>query len=152
MKLLINIHLVIILSIAVLSAQFIADLETNSITKDFNNQTRTQNSLSLLDAERFDISHSFIMSMMSGKQGMLSIAGLSNNISYFAMDNLKIDANLTIYKSQMLIGNNNELDLSFDAGITYQPTKNSFLQLRFQNIPHYQKYQTRSPFNMGLIR
>ena len=133
-------------------AQFINDLEPNSIPWSIHNQDKYQSSLSFLNPSRFNINHSFTMSMISGSQGMLSLAGLSNNISYLVLDNLKVDANVTVYKAQMALEGKNQLDLSFDAAVTYKPTKNSFLQLRFQNIPHYQKYQTQSPYNIGLIR
>jgi len=72
------------------------------------------------------------------------------------MDNLRFDANVTLYKTQLPFQQQgallNQLDVAYDAGITYQPTKNSFLQLRFQNIPHYQRYQTHSPFNPRYIK
>ena len=152
MRFLIKTILIIELSIEVMPAQFINDLEPNSIPWSIHNQDKYQSSLSFLDPSRFNINHSFTMSMISGSQGMLSLAGLSNNISYLVLDNLKVDANVTVYKAQMALDGKNQLDLSFDAAVTYKPTKNSFLQLRFQNIPHYQKYQTQSPYNIGLIR
>ena len=46
----------------------------------------------------------------------------------------------------------NLLDIAYDTGITYKPTDNSFLQLRFKSIPYNQRYQTRSPFNMRFIQ
>ena len=152
MRFLIKTILILILSIGVMPAQFITDLKPNSIPKSIHNLGEYQSSLSFLDPSRFNINHSFTMSMISGSQGMLSLAGLSNNISYLVLDNLKVDANVTVYKAQMALERNNQLDLSFDAAVTYKPTKNSFLQLRFQNIPHYQKYQTQSLYNIGLIR
>ena len=94
------------------------------------------------------------MSMMSNGQNMYSLTGLTNRISYLVMDNLKIDANIILYKSQMPFQNQdkfrNLLDIAYDAGITYKPTDNSFLQLRFKSIPYNQRYQTRTPFNMRL--
>jgi hypothetical protein len=84
------------------------------------------------------------------------MAGFTNRITYMAMDNLRFDANVTLYKTQLPFQQQgallNQLDVAYDAGITYQPTKNSFLQLRFQNIPHYQRYQTHSPFNLRYIK
>ena len=44
----------------------------------------------------------------------------------------------------------NLLDIAYDAGITYKPTDNSFLQLRFKSIPYNQRYQRRTPFSMRL--
>ena len=99
------------------------------------------------------MSYGLSMSMMSNGQSMYSLTGLTNRISYLVMDNLKIDANIILYKSQMPFQNQdkfrNLLDIAYDAGITYKPTDNSFLQFRFKNIPYSQRYQTRSPLNMG---
>jgi hypothetical protein len=102
------------------------------------------------------MSHGFTMSMMSVGGQSVSMAGFTNRITYLAMDNLRFDANVTLYKTQLPFQQKgalmDQLDVAYDAGITYQPTKNSFLQLRFQNIPYYQRYQTHSPFNPRFIK
>jgi len=148
--------LLISLFLSMLSAQFRADIQTGSIPTNLNGEMDSQASLSLFDPHRFNISHGFTMSMVSYGQSMFSVAGLTNRISYLAMDNLEIDANVTLYKSQLPFQQQgtlmNQLELAYDVGATYKPTKNSFLQLRFQNLPHNQKYQTRSPFNMRFIQ
>ena len=122
------------------------------IPTNLNGELDTKPSLSFFDSERFDISHGISMTMMSNGPDMYSLTGLTNRISYLVMDNLKIDANIILYKSQMPFQNQDKfrdlLDIAYDAGITYKPTDNSFLQLRFKSIPYNQRYQTRSPFNM----
>ena len=139
-----------------LFAQFRADIQTGSIPTNLNGEMDSQASLSLFDPHRFNISYGFTMSMVSYGQSMFSVAGLTNRISYLAMDNLEIDANVTLYKSQLPFQQQgtlmNQLELAYDVGATYKPTKNSFLQLRFQNLPHNQRYQTRSPFNIRFIQ
>jgi hypothetical protein len=148
--------LITILLLTALSAQFRSDVQTGKIPTNLNGELDSQQSLSLFDSQRFDMSHGFTMSMVSDGQNMYSMAGLTNRISYLAMDNLKIDANVTLFKSQSPFQQQgkliDQLDLAYDAGITYKPTKNSFLQLRFQNLPHSQRYQTPSPFNMRFIQ
>ena len=148
--------LLISLFLSMLFAQFRADIQTGSIPTNLNGEMDSQASLSLFDPHRFNISHGFTMSMVSYGQSMFSVAGLTNRISYLAMDNLEIDANVTLYKSQLPFQQQgtlmNQLELAYDVGATYKPTKNSFLQLRFQNLPHNQKYQTRSPFNIRFIQ
>jgi len=148
--------LIVILLLTALSAQFRADVQTGKILTNLNGELDSQRSLSLFDSQRFDLSHGFTMSMLSSGQNMYSVAGLTNRISYLAMDNLKIDANVTLFKSQLPFQQQgkliNQLELGYDAGITYKPTQNSFLQLRFQNLPHNQRYQTSSPFNMRFIQ
>ena len=138
--------------VATLPAQFKSDLRIGEIPTNLNGELDSRPSLSLFDPERFDMSYGLSMSMMSNGQNMYSLTGLTNRISYLVMDNLKIDANIILYKSQVPFHNQdkfrNLLDIAYDAGITYKPTDNSFLQLRFKNIPYNQRYQTRSPFNM----
>ena len=138
--------------VATLPAQFKSDLQIGEIPTNLNGELDSRPSLSLFDPERVDMSYGLSMSMMSNGQNMYSLTGLTNRISYLVMDNLKIDANIILYKSQMPFQTQdrfrNLLDVAYDTGITYNPTDNSFLQLRFKSIPYNQRYQTRSPFNM----
>ena len=149
----IKLMLAAIAFVATLPAQFKSDLQIGEIPTNLNGELDSRPSLSLFDPERFDMSYGLSMSMMSNGQNMYSLTGLTNRISYLVMDNLKIDANIILYKSQMPFQNQdkfrNLLDIAYDAGITYKPTDNSFLQFRFKNIPYSQRYQTRSPLNMG---
>ena len=140
--------------VATLPAQFKSDLQIGEIPTNLNGELDSRPSLSLFNPERFDMSYGLSMSMMSNGQNMYSLTGLTNRISYLVMDNLKIDANIILYKSQMPFQNQdkfrNLLDIAYDAGITYKPTDNSFLQLRFKSIPYNQRYQRRTPFSMRL--
>ena len=149
----IKLMLVTVTFVAALPAQFKSDLQIGEIPTNLNGELDSRPPLSLFDPERFDMSYGLSMSMMSNGQSMYSLTGLTNRISYLVMDNLKIDANIILYKSQMPFQNQdkfrNLLDIAYDAGITYKPTDNSFLQFRFKNIPYSQRYQTRSPLNMG---
>ena len=139
-----------------LPAQFKSDLQISEIPTNLNGELDSRPLLSLLNSERFDLSYGLSMSMMSNGQNMYSLTGLTNRISYLVMDNLKIDANIILYKSQMPFQHQdkfrNQLDIAYDAGVTYKPTDNSFLQLRFKSLPYNQRYQTRSPFNMRFIQ
>ena len=149
----IKLMLAAIALVATLPAQFKSDLQVGQIPTNLNGELDSRPSLSLFDPERFDMSYGLSMSMMSNGQNMYSLTGLTNRITYLVMDNLKIDANIILYKSQMPFQQNqdkfrNLLDIAYDAGITYKPTDNSFLQLRFKSMPYNQRYQTRSPFNM----
>ena len=150
----IKLMLAIIAFVATLPAQFKSDLQIGEIPTNLNGELDSRQSLSLFDPERFDMSYGLSMSMMSNGQNMYSLTGLTNRISYLVMDNLKIDANIILYKSHMPFQQqnkfNNLLDIAYDAGITYKPTDNSFLQLRFKSIPYNQRYQRRTPFSMRL--
>ena len=140
----------------IILAQFRMDVPTQTLPTNLNGELDAQPSLSLFDPARFNMSHGFTMSTMSVGGQSVSMAGFTNRITYLAMDNLRFDANVTLYKTQLPFQQKgalmDQLDVAYDAGITYQPTKNSFLQLRFQNIPYYQRYQTHSPFNPRFIK
>ena len=147
--------LIMLLLVGIATAQFRSELPVQSLPTNLNGELDNQGSVSLFDPERFNLSHGFTMSMLSNGQYSYSVMGLTNNINYLLNDKLMLDANLTLYSSQLPLQQGlafNQLNIGYDAGITYQPTKNSFLQLRFQNLPHNQKYQTRSPFNMRFIQ
>ncbi|HIC36993.1 MAG TPA: hypothetical protein EYM60_03115 [Candidatus Marinimicrobia bacterium] len=140
----------------IILAQFRIDVPTQTLPTNLNGELDAQPSLSLFDPARFDMSYGFSMSMMSMGGQSVSMAGFTNRITYMAMNNLRLDANVTLYKTQLPFQQQgalmNQLDVAYDAGITYQPTKNSFLQLRFQRYPHIQRYQTLSPFNPRFIK
>ena len=140
----------------IILAQFRTDVPTQTLPTNLNGELDAQPSLSLFDPARFDMSYGFSMSMMSMGGQSVSMAGFTNRVTYMAMNNLRLDANVTLYKTQLPFQQQgalmNQLDVAYDAGITYQPTKNSFLQLRFQRYPHIQRYQTHSPFNPRFIK
>jgi len=140
----------------IILAQFRMDVPTQTLPTNLNGELDAQPSLSLFDPARFDMSHGFTMSMMTIGGQSVSMAGFTNRITYMAMDNLRFDANVTLYKTQLPFQQQgalmDQLDVAYDAGITYQPTKNSFLQFRLQNIPYNQRYQTYSPFNPRFIK
>ena len=147
--------LIMLLLAGIAIAQFRSELPVQSLPTNLNGELDNQGSVSLFNPDRFNLSHGFTMSMLSNGQYSYSVMGLTNNINYLLNDKLMLDANLTLYSSQLPLQQGlafNQLNIGYDAGITYQPTKNSFLQLRFQNLPHNQKYQTRSPFNMRFIQ
>ena len=148
--------IIVIFLSGIILAQFRMDVPTQTLPTNLNGELDAQPSLSLFDPARFDMSHGFTMSMMSIGGQSVSMAGFTNRITYMALDNLRFDANVTLYKTQLPFQQQgalmDQLDVAYDAGITYQPTKNSFLQFRLQNIPYNQRYQTYSPFNPRFIK
>ena len=82
-------------------AQFRMDVPIQTLPTNLNGELDAQPSLSLFDPARFDMSHGFTMSMMSMGGQSASIAGFTNRITYMAMDNLRFDANVTLYKTQL---------------------------------------------------
>mgnify|MGYP001325064754 CR=1 FL=1 len=62
--------------------------------------------------------------------------------SYWASENLRLSANILLY--QPSISNfdhqgvqNNVPRVAFETGLVYRPTKNSFLEISFKNLPNY---------------
>ena len=65
------------------------------------------------------------------------------------------DANILLYQPaintvQGGLAPGSSLKTVYDVGLIYAPTKNSFLELRFQNAPYYQSYQSQSPFHLRM--
>ena len=85
----------------------------------------------------------------------VSVAGYSNNITYWANNNLRLNANILLYQPAInALGNqNNGPKIALDAGLIYQPTKNTFLQINFKNLPNYglnnNLYRRKMPNNNG---
>ena len=122
--------LIVILLLTALSAQFRADVHTGEIPTNLNGELDSQGSLSLFDSQRFHINHGFTMSMVSNGQNIYSVTGLTNRISYLAMDNLRINANVTLFKSQLPFQyylENPEILLQLDL-IDHQNFYNLFVQ------------------------
>lgn len=140
----------------ILLAQFRAELPTQSLPTNLNGELDQNNSLSFFNPNNFDINYGFTMSMSSSGGQSYSVAGFTNNISYLLKENLQLDANVTLYKSQSPFQSKSEnfngLDIGYDAGLTYKPSKNSFLQFRFQKIPYNQGFQNNSFLNPKLTR
>ena len=67
-----------------LPAQFRSDVQTGEIPNNLNGELESNQSVSMFDTQRFNISHGFSMSMVSSGQNLYSLTGFTNNISYLA--------------------------------------------------------------------
>ena len=126
------------------NSQFLADRPIMALPSNLNGELDNSTNLRLFDPSRFNINHSFGMSLISNNGAPNSITNLNNHLAYRVSDNLQFDANIGIYMSKFPsnhIGASNEIDVAYDAGITFRPTNNSFLKLQLQKLPHYQMYQ-----------
>ena len=122
-------------------AQLIENLHPEMVPNNIYGQLDF-GSMSLFDPERFDIQQGFSMSMMSMGKQSVSVAGYTNKITYWANNNLRLDANILLYQSFVNSLNhhgikNNGPKIAFDAGLVYKPTENSFLQINFKNLPNH---------------
>ncbi|OUW80335.1 MAG: hypothetical protein CBD77_00375 [bacterium TMED217] len=136
-------------------SQFIPEHTPKLVPNNLHGQL-DYNALSLFDSDRFDIQQGFSISMMNVGNQSVSVAGYSNNITYWANNNLRLNANILLYQPVInALGNqNNGPKIALDAGLIYQPTKNTFLQINFKNLPNYGSsnnlYGRRMPNNNGL--
>ena len=138
-----NTYTMLIFCIIITAAfsQFIPDHEPGAVPNNLHGQL-DYSTMSLFDSDRFDIQQGFSMSMMTLGNQSVSVAGYSNNITYWANNNLRLNANILLYQPSISSldhqGNqNNGPRIALDAGLIYQPTKNTFLQINFKNLPNY---------------
>lgn len=122
-------------------SQFIPEHAPERVPNNLNGQL-DYSALSLFDSDRFDFQQGFSMSMMNVGKQSISVAGYSNNITYWANNNLRLNANILLYQPAInTLGHhrnqNNGPKIVLDAGLIYQPTKNSLFQINFKNLPNY---------------
>jgi len=124
-----------------LKAQLISDYAQDLVPNNINGQL-DYNNLSLFDPSRFDIQQGFSISMMNFGSQAMTIAGYNNNITYWANNNLKLNANILLYQPSINnFGVQTDLNtgpkIAYNAGVIYKPTKNSFFEIRIKNLPNY---------------
>jgi hypothetical protein len=148
--------IIILLLTRVLFAQFQADIPIRSLPANINGQLNNHGSIFSFDSENLDVNYGFTMSMMSMNGQSFSVAGFNNNISYALKKNLIVDANFTLSKSKIPFQQHSDLssgyDLSYNAGLTYKPSENSFLQFRIQKIPFNDIYRSNSIFHNSVYK
>ena len=154
MRLFIRTFLLTIFTIGLALAQFKASRPDMSVPTNLNGEL-DYSGWSLFDPNRFDMQHGFSMSMMNIGGQSVSVAGYTNNLTYWAKNNFRLDANILLYQPaintvQGGLAPGNSLKAVYDVGLIYAPTKNSFLEFRFQNAPYYQSYQSQSPFHLRM--
>jgi len=131
-----SIKLILLFTINIVSAQFISDHIDRTVPNNIHGQLNYSD-MPLFSPDRFSFNQGFSMSMMSSGSKPTSVASYSNNVTYWASNNLKINANILLYAPTGIdkINNNFSPQLAYDAGITYKPSKNSYIHLNFQKLP-----------------
>ena len=138
MKRNISISLIILLYSNITYAQLLSNVNNREVPNNIHGQL-DYSSMPLLSPERFSFNQGFSMTMASNSSMATTIASYSNNITYWASDNLKINANVLLYAPTGITNFNLESgpQLALDAGITYKTTNNSYIHLNFQKMPSY---------------
>jgi hypothetical protein len=135
-------------------SQFINDIPLQQLPTNLNGEL--ENSFSIFGSNRFNINHGFSMSMHSINNQNISIAGYTNNISYLFNENLLLSSKFMLYKENTPFNSNNlistnQLNMGYEFGLKYRPSKNSFLELKVQSLPYSQIYNQSSLRNNGLF-
>ena len=136
MKRILSIKLVLLFTLSIVSAQFISDHVNRTVPNNIHGQLN-YNDMPIFSPDRFSFNQGFSMSIISSDSQPISIASYSNNITYWASNNLKFNANILLFAPTGIdkINNSNSTQLAYDAGITYKPSKNSYIHLNFQKLP-----------------
>lgn len=114
-----------------------------------------QHRSSLFSPDRFSMSHSFGVSMMSVGGQSIGASAYTNTINWALRDNLLISSRISYVlpssTSQFGSSNLSEGFLQYGVDVNYRPTENTALYLSFQNYPRYLG-QRQNPFSFGGIR
>ncbi len=103
---------------------------------------------SLFDPSRFDMNHSFSMSMSTFGNQSLTLGAYTNQMNYLLKDNLRLNAQFSLVQPTggMNPLSNNGLpgQVYYGASLDYQPTDNFFVRLSMNNYPRYSFYNPYS--------
>ena len=145
------------LATGILFAQFQVNVPTQSLPSNINGELDNSYSIFDFNMENFEYNYGLTMSMLSSNGHSYSAAGFNNNIMYKIKNNLWLNANFTLIKSNVPFQHQqnrlNNLNFSYDANLTYKPSENSLIQFRIQKIPV--NYFNQNPFsknNISLLR
>ena len=126
-------------------SQFISELPESNTGGRYSLE-KTDYTDSRISSNRFIINHGFTTSMISNGKSFYSMSGINNNFSYNLLNNLVIQGNVGLYMVKSPFQKNNfmtnQMLMSYDASITYQPFKNAILQFHIQNTPRQGNYSS----------
>ena len=132
--------------------QFRSEVPLKRVPSNLNGDLDSGRYFSIFDLDKFEMNQSFNMSMITTSVESFSLLSFSNQMSYSPMKNLKLNADITIYNNPLAFQSQKfipGLDIGYNAGLIFQPTKNSFLKVQVIKSPQQQQYQNFSPFNIG---
>ena len=115
-----SIKLILLFTINIVSAQFISDHIDRTVPNNIHGQLNYSD-MPLFSPGRFSFNQGFSMSMMSSGSKPTSIASYSNNITYWASNNLKINANILMYAPAGIARINNNIikQLAYDISLIH---------------------------------
>ena len=124
----------------IIFAQLKQNLPLQQLPSNLNNEL--EDSFSIFSLNRLNINHGFSMSTLYSNGQNISIAGYTNSINYIFKKNLIFNSNITLYRENRPIHMDNtklnQLNIGYELGLKYKPSKNSFIELNIQSLPYYQ--------------
>jgi len=101
--------------------------------------------LSWLNSDRFSMNQSYSLSYSTFGSQSASMGMYQNNMSYIFSDKLVLNGRFGFMHDPLKLGNNtgtvNPLDnLIYGADLTYKPTENVLLNIRFDKVPSLYRY------------
>jgi hypothetical protein len=126
------------------------DVTKPNISNTLTSSAYSNGLLGFLDPSRFEMHHSFSMSFMTLGGGSMMVNTYMNTLNYRFSDKLFLATNLGImnspYNSFSGTSPLNQTQFFGGAELTYLPTKNTVLSLRFDYSPYMYQPYARSPF------
>ena len=135
-------------------SQFKQNIPIQELPTNMNGEL--ESSFSIFDSNRFNMSHGFSMSMLQINNHNISIAGYTNQINYYFNENLIFNSNIILFKNNtpFYLENSTYLDqinMGYELGLQYKPSKNYFLELKMKSLPYYQNHSPNSYQYNGLF-
>lgn len=151
MKNISNSLLVILLLSCLVFAQFRSQAAAPMIPVNSRGLSHTQN-LSILDPSRFNMQHSFSLSMMNFSGQSLGLGVYNNQMNFMLKDNLRLQTQFSLVQPSggldPMANNGLGGQVYYGASLDYQPTENFFLRFSMDNYPRYGFYRPYSRFSM----
>jgi len=113
--------------------QFRRDVPNTNIRESIAGRTEYS---SLFDPNRYQMSHSFSMSILSMGGSPVSVGAYTNSFSFALSPNLILNTQVSLVQPSMG-GINNQGQLYYNVGVDYQPSKNSSFSFKINNYPTY---------------
>lgn len=113
--------------------QFRRDVPNTNIRESIAGRTEYS---SLFDPNRYQMSHSFSMSILSMGGSPVSVGAYTNSFSFALSPNLILNTQVSLVQPSMG-GINNQGQLYYNVGVDYQPSENSSFSFKINNYPTY---------------
>lgn len=107
-------------------------------------QLKAVASPSLFDSQRFNMSHGFSLSFLSGPglvQGTTGLSVYTNQMRYLIANNLLFNSEIYLVQPTIMSAarsGSNNLQVYYQAGLDWQPLKNMNIHLGISNLPNLQ--------------